>query len=114
VVSINAATISLVDKSGRQFVSELCSQQLEPGDEASIAIRPEQYRLGVNAANRIDATVITASYQGASWTLSCRDGMGISHLVDLPWGTPSPRVGETIQLSFSEHACRVLREDSKT
>jgi ABC-type Fe3+/spermidine/putrescine transport system ATPase subunit len=114
IASIDAAIIKVVDTSGRHFTSALCSQVVKPGDLASIAIRPEQYRLAGDAANRFEAIVETTSYQGASWTLSCRDRMGISHLVDLPWGTASPRVGETIQISFSENACRVLREDLTT
>ena len=113
VTSVNGETIMAVDKFGRQFISSLHSQQPAPGDLAAIAVRPEQFRLGTGSTNRINATVETTSYRGASWTLSCRDKMGVTHLVDLPWGTPSPRVGEVIDLSFSEQACRLLREADK-
>ena len=111
VTAIEGTRVMAADSFGRKFVSTLCDQQVEPGDAAAVAVRPEQYRLGTAGANQMDAVVENASYQGASWTLSCRDSTGLSHLVDLPWGTASPRVGESIQLSFFEQACRVLLED---
>jgi len=107
IEAINGGTITSIDAAGRRFASGSRAADVGVGEEVAVAIRPEHYRIGVDLANRVDAVIEHANYQGASWTLTCRDATGIAHIVDLPWGASHPRTGEVVRLGWDTESCRL-------
>jgi ABC-type Fe3+/spermidine/putrescine transport system ATPase subunit len=108
VEALDGERIALTDQAGRRFASTARAAEVRVGDDVAVAVRPEHYRIGADLANRVDAVIENAHYQGASWTLACRDEAGIAHIVDLPWGAPHPRAGETVRLGWDVAGCRVF------
>lgn len=107
VLSTEDGIISTVDLRGNTLRSAFSASRVAPGDDVLLAVRPECYRIGGSDVNKIDVVVEQASYQGASWTLTCRDADGAEHIVDLPWGAQTPKRQERITLTWDTQACRI-------
>ena len=111
VVAIEGVLVTVRDDAGRSFATTLQAAHVAVGDKVGFAVRPENYKIGTAHPNSLDAVIAQATYQGASWTLTCRDAAGIGHIVDLPWGAPAPRVGDPVRLGWEHNACRVFPEE---
>jgi ABC-type Fe3+/spermidine/putrescine transport system ATPase subunit len=111
VTAVDGLLVTVQDEAGRRFAASKQSAPLAVGDKVGLAIRPESYRLDGSWTNSVQAVIEHASYQGASWSLTCRDDTGIGHIVDLPWGAPAPRCGDPVRLGWDHGACRVFPDE---
>lgn len=80
------------------------------GERCHLAARPEQFVIGREFQNQIEAMVMSVTYRGSIWNVEMKRGDD-TLAVWIPGGGAMPKVGQVIPISWRSTSCFLLKSE---